>query len=99
MQVELLRELVQELRPLKERLAALQNPDGDTPMLYVGNSATDMRRQYIERMTRNHMEHQGLQLTARGDVIDGDFEGKGKDTEEVQRLEQIVEKLEKNGVQ
>ncbi|KAI5856901.1 Mis12 domain-containing protein [Tricharina praecox] len=57
------------------------------------------RRKYIEVMTRKHLEViPGLRLNAQGEVVGGDYNyNDRKDSEEVQRLEEIAGKVTKGG--
>ncbi|TGZ85555.1 Mis12-domain-containing protein [Ascodesmis nigricans] len=98
-QVALLRDLVQELRPINRALDAIQNSGGDAMVDDAALSTAEARKQYIETMARKHVESRGLRLTARGDVIGGDFEaeGPGRSADQIQRLDDIVGKLSKSG--
>lgn len=71
----------------------------------TGGAAADLagpeaeRLEYIEKMTRRHMEVvRKLRLNPRGDVVNGDFEGGvRKDSEEVQRVDEIAGKMARRG--
>lgn len=76
----------------------MRDDGGDVEVHDVGPNSAEARKQYIESMARKHMESRGLRLTARGDVVGGDFETEGpsRSSDEVQRLEDVVGRLSKN---
>ena len=95
-QISMIRDLVRQVKPKYEALVAQiesQQDGGKDGPLSTGSD----RKQYIEKMTRKHMEStRGLRLNARGEVIGGDFEvPEKKSVEEIQHLEEIVGKLGK----
>jgi len=67
------------------------------PEVVLGPEAE--RRKYIEVMTRKHLEVvPGLRLNAQGEVVGGNYNHVDrKDSEEVQRLEEIAGKLANGG--
>jgi kinetochore protein Mis12/MTW1 len=72
-QISMIRELVKQVKPKYEALLThvCNERDGAATTL----STDSERKQYIEKMTRRHMESsRGLRLSARGEVIGGDFE-------------------------
>jgi len=91
-QLALVRNLIEEAKPRhkallteKHRAAASDGGEGT-----LGPDA--QRKQYIETMTRKHMEiTRNVKLNARG-ALAGDFEaeGVGKDSDQVQRLDEIA---------
>lgn len=95
-QISMIKDLVRQVQPRHETLLAhIRSETGDNGD--DGLSTDNERKQYIEKMTRKHMEStRGLRLNARGEIIGGDVDlGEKKSAEEVQRLEEVVGKLGK----
>jgi kinetochore protein Mis12/MTW1 len=91
-QLALVRNLIEEVKPRHEALLVEKRraaaSDGDEGTL--GPDA--QRKQYIETMTRKHMEiTRNVKLNARGGLAgDSEAEGAKKDSDQVQRLDAIA---------
>ena len=95
-QISMIKDLVKQVQPRHETLLAhIRSEAGNNGD--DGPSTDSERKQYIEKMTRKHMEStRGLRLNARGEIIGGDVDlGEKKSAEEIQRLEEVAGKLGK----
>ncbi|KAF8246471.1 hypothetical protein K440DRAFT_631945 [Wilcoxina mikolae CBS 423.85] len=91
-----IRDHLAELKPKYDALLAEKEKAASEEGEISGPDAE--RKQYIEKMTRRHLElTRKLRLNARGDVVGGDFDSGElkKGSEEVQKLEEIAGKLSK----
>lgn len=87
-QFGLIQNLVSDVKPKYDAL--LEAKDKAAAAVPTGPDAE--RQQYIEKMARRHLEiNRNLRLNAHGEVVGGDFEdGVKKESEEVQKLEEIA---------
>lgn len=85
-QLPALKSLESELRPMEKALGT-ETPEGGEARTWRGE-----RTEYIQKMTRRHLESRGVEMDEKGEIRDGDWQGGGRrlNKGEVEELEVVI---------